>query len=140
MFAIALFDQKERQLFLARDRLGEKPLYYGRVGSTFLFGSEPKALAQHPAWTGEIDREALGLYMRYGNVPAPHSIYAGIRKLESGAYLTLDLGTGKTTVERYWTAADHARRGMAEPFMGSPEEAVDRTEALLKASLADHRA
>ena len=137
MFAVALFDQKERRLFLARDRLGEKPLYYGRVGNTFLFGSEPKALAQHPAWTGEIDREALGLYMRYGNVPAPHSIYAGIRKLDSGAYLTLDLGTGKTTVERFWDAADYARRGVAQPFSGSPEEAVERAEALLKASLAD---
>ena len=110
MFAFALFDQKERQLILARDRLGEKPLYYGRAGKTFLFGSELKALAQHPAWTGDIDRDAVALFMRYGNVPAPHSIYSGIAKLEAGTSLTLDLGTGTTTIRRYWSAVEQARQ------------------------------
>jgi asparagine synthase (glutamine-hydrolysing) len=137
MFAFALFDQKERQLILARDRLGEKPLYYGRAGKTFLFGSELKALAQHPAWTGDVDRDAVALFMRYGNVPAPHSIYCGIGKLEAGTSLTLDLGTGTTTIRRYWSAVEQARRGAAEPFAGSAEQATSQGEALLKAAISD---
>src|SRR3954467_2860086 len=82
MFALALWDRRERALILARDRIGEKPLYYGRQGGggngAFLFGSELKALRQHPAFAGEIDRDALTLLMRHNYIPAPHSIYRGI--------------------------------------------------------------
>jgi len=74
MFAFALWDHWDRKLFLVRDRMGEKPLYYGRNGQAFLFGSELKALKVHPEWQGDIDRDALALYMRYSNVPAPWSI------------------------------------------------------------------
>ncbi len=83
MFAFALWDRTERTLILARDRLGEKPLYYGWAGDTFLFGSELAALRQHPAWIGDIDRDALALMMRFNNVPAPHSIYQ--RHLQAAA-------------------------------------------------------
>lgn len=89
MFAFALWDRSRKELTLARDRMGEKPLYYGWQGDAFLFGSELKALAAHPNWRGEIDRDALALYMRYGYVPLPHSIWHGVCKLPPGSYLTI---------------------------------------------------
>ena len=81
MFALALWDRREQALFLARDRMGEKPLYYGWQRGVFLFGSELKALKAHPAFEGEIDRNAVALQMRHSYIPAPHSIYHGIYKL-----------------------------------------------------------
>src|SRR5262245_36741967 len=81
MFAFALWDHRERLLHLARDRFGEKPLYYGVCGDTLLFGSELKALRQHSAWLDEIDRDALMLLMRHNFIPAPYSIFANIRKV-----------------------------------------------------------
>src|SRR2546422_3184972 len=80
MFAFALWDRQERTLHLARDRMGEKPLYYGWSGAAFLFGSELKALRAHPLWQGEIDRDALALFLRHNYIPAPRSIYRGIFK------------------------------------------------------------
>jgi asparagine synthase (glutamine-hydrolysing) len=79
MFAFALWDKIEKKLFLARDRIGEKPLYYGRIGSIFVFGSELKAFLAYPQWRREIDRNSLALFMRYNHVPSPHSIYHGIK-------------------------------------------------------------
>jgi asparagine synthase (glutamine-hydrolysing) len=97
MFALALWDRSEKTLILARDRLGEKPLYYGRQGpqAPLLFGSELKALAEHPAFEREVDREALTLLLRYGFVPAPSSIFRGIAKLPAGAMLTLRNGAAE---------------------------------------------
>ncbi len=89
MFAFALWDREEHKLHLARDRFGEKPLYYGRFGGTFMFASELKALRVHPRFDGDIDRDALGLYMRYGYVPTPYCIYRGVRKLPPGTVLSL---------------------------------------------------
>src|ERR1051326_3525635 len=80
MFAIALWDRAARRLWLARDRFGEKPLYYGMLDGALVFASEIKALAVHPAWTGELDRGALGLFLAHDYVPAPWSAYRGIRK------------------------------------------------------------
>lgn len=91
MFALAVWDRQDRTLQLARDRLGEKPLYYGWSGSTFLFGSELKALRAHPDWQATIDLSALAAYLRHGFVPAPLSIYLGIRKLPAGTICTIDL-------------------------------------------------
>jgi asparagine synthase (glutamine-hydrolysing) len=84
MFAIALWDRETRTLTLARDRMGEKPLYYGWQGDSFLFGSELKALKAHPAFKADIDRGALALLLRHNYVPAPYSIYEGIYKLPAG--------------------------------------------------------
>ena len=123
------------KLVLARDRLGEKPLYYGWIDGCFVFGSEIKALARHPAWTGEIDRDALALFMRHNNVPAPYSIYRGIRKLLPGSYLTFDLVTANETSETYWDVANIARRGIERPFQGNAEDAVDQTESILRESI-----
>jgi asparagine synthase (glutamine-hydrolysing) len=135
MFAFALWDRQERTLTLARDRLGEKPLYYGwqgkGAGRSFLFGSELKALGAHPAFEGEIDRDSLALLMRYAYIPAPHSIYRNIRKLLPGTFATLDPGGGEPRLETYWSAAEVARRGVARPFAGSADEAVKALEDLL---------
>ncbi len=136
MFAFALWDRARRTLALARDRLGEKPLYYGWAGHAFLFGSEVKALARHPAWVGEIDRDALLLFMRHNNVPAPHSIYRGIRKLSPGSYLLLAPGEREGKLTTYWSAGETARAGAETPFAGTPEEAAGRLESLLRQSLA----
>src|SRR5262249_15275725 len=135
MFALALFDREERRLTLARDRLGEKPLYYGWIGDTFVFASEMKSLQRHPGWTGEINRDAQALYMLHSNFLVPYSIYRGIRKLLPGSPLTFDVGAAKETISVYWDARTLARRASEYPFEGSPEEAVERTESLLRGSI-----
>ncbi len=135
MFALALWDREERVLTLARDRLGEKPLYYGWQGeagaSTLLFGSELKALWAHPSFVGDIDRDALCLLLRHANIPAPHSIYRGVQKLEPGCLIRFAPGRPAATATRYWSAAQVAIEGLSQPFQGSPVEAVDALEALL---------
>ena len=137
MFAFALWDRRERILRLARDRIGEKPLYYGWAGGGLVFGSELKALRAYPGFSGEVDREALALYMRLGYVPAPHSIYLGIRKLPPGTSLTIDAGRTVTAGALpdpvpYWSARRAAEAGAAAPFEGTEAEAADRLEALLR--------
>ena len=135
MFAFALWDRRERALILARDRLGEKPLYYGWSGTgsdrVFLFGSELKALACHPAFSGEIDRRALALFMRHNYVPAPLSIYRGISKLVPGNFLTVCEASREAQISTYWSGVEVARAGVANPVQLSPEEAVHELEALL---------
>src|SRR5579885_3420175 len=85
MFAFALWDRTERQLYLVRDRLGIKPLYYGRAGSAFVFASELKAIRRYPGFEGEIDRDALAAYLRHNYVPTPRCIYKGLCKLPPGS-------------------------------------------------------
>src|SRR5437764_7271731 len=92
MFGFALWDRHTRTLSLARDRLGEKPLFYGWQGDAFLFGSELKALRMHPAFNADIDRNVIRRYLQYGYIGAPYSIYRNIRKLTPGAYLQLAAG------------------------------------------------
>ncbi len=135
MFAFALWDKRERTLVLARDRIGEKPLYYGWAGPTFVFGSELSALAAHPDWNGAIDRDALGLLLRLNYIPAPHSIYKGVRKVMPGTYFVLQAGARDGKSETYWDASGVAAEGARNPFTGSAEEAVERTDALLRQSL-----
>ena len=114
MFAFALWDRLEHRLHLVRDRIGEKPLYYGWIGGVLLFGSELKSLQRHPKWQGGIDRDSLALYLRYNYVPAPHSIFVGIRKVEPATILTI-AGDGAETATHYWDMAEAVRRGLAEP-------------------------
>lgn len=103
MFAFALWDSVEELLFLARDRMGEKPLYYGIMGDSFVFASELKALRAHPEWEGEIDRNSLALFMRHGYVPAPYSIYKNIRKLPPANYLVINALDGfRFEPKCYW--------------------------------------
>lgn len=135
MFAMALWDRRERALILARDRLGEKPLYYGRIGRSFAFASELKAFRGHPAWNPEVDRDAVALLMRHNYVPAPYSIYKGFHKLRPGHFLVLADGNPDPRIEAYWNARDAAERGQAHPFKGSPVDAVDTLESLLRQSI-----
>jgi asparagine synthase (glutamine-hydrolysing) len=132
MFAFALWDRQERVLHLGRDRLGEKPLYYGWMGNTFLFGSELKALKAHPDFQAEINRNALALFLRFGYIPAPYSIYQGIYKLPPGTILTWRGGANRPEPVSYWSAKKVAELGAAEPFIGSEQEALFQLEALLK--------
>lgn len=134
MFALALLDRKEKSLFLARDRMGEKPLYYGWQGGTFLFASEIKALKHHPAWRGKIDHGALTLYMRHSYIPSPYSIYKGISKLAQGTFLRLDFAKKEQQPlipEPFWSLQDAVFNGMKDPFLGDEKEAVDELERLL---------
>lgn len=135
MFAFALWDREDRVLHLVRDRLGIKPLYYGLAGETFTFSSELKALRRHPDFDARVDRDALGLYLRYGYVPAPYTIYEGIRKLPPATILTLAAGRHSGDPARYWSARDIAEAGVARPFAGSMDEAVEELDALLRESV-----
>ena len=139
MFAIALWDRARRTLVLARDRAGEKPLYYGWQGDAFLFGSELKALRVHPHFNAAVDRGALTLLLRHNYIPAPYSIHRGIFKLPPGSWLELRPGQREVAPRAYWSLAEVAERGTADPFNGSPEEAVDELERLLGAAVAGQR-
>jgi asparagine synthase (glutamine-hydrolysing) len=139
MFAFALWDRRKRQLHLARDRAGEKPLYYGWTDGVFVFGSELKALRAHPRWRGGINRGALALFVRYGYIPAPHCIYESICKLPPGGVLTLTEAHvhARQTPEpvRYWSAQSIAEAGAANPFNGTEAEAGKRLRELLLQSV-----
>lgn len=133
MFALALWDAEQRSLTLARDRFGEKPLYYGWMGETVLFGSELKAMRMHPAFDATIDQGALVQYMRHNYVPAPLSIYQAVQKLPPGHFVTMT-STQRTIPEPvpYWSAVSVARQGMANPLPASPTDVVDQLDCLLR--------
>lgn len=139
MFAFALWDRRDRIMYLACDRVGKKPLYYGFSGRVFLFGSELKALRANPAWKGEIDRNALALFMRYGYIPAPHSIFRGVQKLAPGTCLSVNAKTlqGQSLPEPvpYWSAWEVVGRGQCESFQGSLEEATEELDKLLRSAV-----
>jgi asparagine synthase (glutamine-hydrolysing) len=121
MFAFALWDRQTRRLHLARDRFGEKPLYYALVKGSFLFGSELKSFTLHPAWSGEIDRGALRVYMRYNYIPAPFTIFAAARKLPASSVLTVAVDSVRGTlsvgeVRRYWSAMEIALAARQRPL------------------------
>ncbi len=136
MFAFAVWDIRTKKLTLGRDRLGEKPLYYGWQDSgdsaAFIFGSELKALKNHPSFAGEIDRCALSLLMRHNYIPAPYSIYRGIRKLVPGTLLEVSLDEREPIVETYWSLTEVAAAGSRHQFTGSAEQAVGELEVLLR--------
>ena len=129
MFAFAVWDRKERTLKLVRDRLGIKPLYWGKFGGLFLFGSELKALHQHPGWTPQIDRGAVAQFLRHSHIPAPRTIYENVHKLEPGTILTLPW-RGEPSIGAYWSARDIALKGMANPIQASDGELTDQLEKL----------
>jgi asparagine synthase (glutamine-hydrolysing) len=135
MFAFAIWDQKERKLTLSRDRIGEKPLYYGKIGKTLVFASELKALRAFPGFNASINRDALALLMRHNYIPAPWSIYEGIFKIIPGSFLTLASPDDQARPATYWSARHTALTGLANPFCGDEHEAVDELENLLKAAV-----
>jgi|WetSurMetagenome_2_1015567.scaffolds.fasta_scaffold00563_13 asparagine synthase (glutamine-hydrolysing) len=147
MFAMAVWDRDERSLILARDRIGEKPLYYGWNRGSFLFASELKAMRAYPGFAADISRDALALFLRHNYIPTPYSIYNGIFKLWPGAILTIQ---GRATascpwdsppfeayqadgisLSRYWSLKDVAEKGKTNPFNGTDREAIDELERIL---------
>lgn len=131
MFAFGVWDKQERSLALVRDRIGIKPLYYGWQGGTFLFGSELKCIRKHPAWQGEINRNALTLFLRFGYVPSPWSIYQGIYKLPPAHRVTIsDPRFMDQKPIKYWDLSGIAQAG-AETTPGPEQELIDELEELL---------
>jgi asparagine synthase (glutamine-hydrolysing) len=133
MFAIALWDREERRLHLVRDRFGEKPLYYGRVGGDFVFASELKAIRALPGFDNVVSRRAAALFTRLGYIPAPHSIFERIHKLEPGCILSGtadDLLRGEPRPRPYWSYRDVVLAGAAHPIRDE-SEALERLDHAL---------
>lgn len=133
MFAFALWDRRERRLFLVRDRLGIKPLYWGQVGGNVVFASELDAFRAVPGWNGEIDRDALATYLRFGHVPAPYCIFHGLNKLQPGRILTLEAGREPKAVP-YWSLCEVAGASRAPERLGDAE-ATKRMQTLLETAV-----
>lgn len=135
MFAFALYDRENDELYLVRDRMGEKPLYYGRVGRRFVFASDLACMEQLPEFNNHINQQALKIYFQHGYIPAPHSIYEGIYKLEPGTILKVNVKNCQTISEIYWSIEEVAIKGVNNPFEGSEEEATEELKRLLKESI-----
>ncbi len=139
MFALALWDRRDKTLTLGRDRLGEKPLTFARSRGRLLFASELPGLTAAPDFCPGVDRSALALFLRLSCVPAPHSILSGVRKLPAGHLLTLgasDLTAAALPASKpYWSLKSVAETGLALPFAGSDEEALERLLSLLRQSV-----
>lgn len=140
MFAFAVWDRLGRKLTLARDRMGEKPLYLGWVDADLVFASELKAFRSLPNWKPSVNRKALGLLLRFGYIPAPWSIHEGIFKMPAAtlvefgieqAALPLSLDEFAARVETYWSLSRVAREGISRPFSGDESEAVESLQGLL---------
>lgn len=148
MFAIALWDRRDRRLSLARDRVGEKPLYWGWAGRDLVFGSELKGLRQHPNFPQNVCRQALAQYLRFAYVPAPRSIHPGIYKLEPGCILTIDGAPppvapnaplrpgeshGSLSIRRYWSSNEMIENGARSKFATEAEALATVNQALRRA-------
>lgn len=132
MFAFAVWDKQERVLQLARDRLGEKPLYYGWVGGALVFASELKAVQKFPGFNAAVDREALTSLLRFNYIPDPLCIYVGFRKLPPGTLITLRSSAERPQPVSYWKLTEVVERGLDDPFQGSEAEAIETFDAMLK--------
>lgn len=131
MFAIAVWDKEENNLTLIRDRLGEKPLYYGWQDDIFFFGSELKALTAHPSFNCSINRDAIALFLRHSYIPAPHSIYQNIYKLMPGCLATVSIANPTPTIEYYWSASQVAKHGTSNPLPENEKANIDALEKTL---------
>ena len=133
MFAFALWDRQDRALYLCRDRLGKKPLYYGQIGKAFCFASELKALCALPFFKREIDRDVLALLVQYNFIPSSLSIYKNIFKVSPGSIIRVKAANGNfaLTETTYWSLSDVAKNGQKNPFEGNSHEAVEELDALL---------
>jgi len=142
MFSIALYDNEHESLYLIRDRMGEKPLYYGWSGDVFLFSSELKPLKKVHGFSGEIDRNVLALFLKYDYVPSPYSIYKGIKKLSQGSFIKISRVNNNWSSESiqgpnyYWSMSDIAKSGLgAKRFKGSDKDAIQKLDDLLSKSV-----
>ena len=136
MFALAVWDRLEQKLHLIRDRVGEKPLYFSRIGSTFIFGSELKSLRVHPRWSGIIDRPAIASFLRLGYVPGDQCIYQGVQKVSPGTFVTISAVDSSTSVTRYWSPIEAAGRGMKDPIFAGEQEIVSMLDVQLRETIS----
>lgn len=132
MFAFAVYDRQDKTLYLARDRMGEKPLYYGKVGGSFVFASDIASIKALKEFNNDINTEVLNLYFMYGYIPQPYSIYKGIWQLSPGTVLKLEAPFNEWSSDSYWNICEAAKKGQEKLFEGTEQEAADRLEALLK--------
>ena len=136
MFAIALWDKRSEKLSLACDRIGEKPIYYGWVKGHFVFASELKAIKKFPDFKNPIDRNSLALFLRFNSIPAPHSIYQDIYKVEAGQIIQIQADSKQINKHNYWSVEEVYKKGSLYPFTGSPEEAVNQLNKLLVSAIS----
>ena len=136
MFAIALWDKQEGNLYLACDRMGEKPIYYGLVNNQFVFASELKSIKKFPNFNNPIDRNSLALFLRFNSIPAPHSIYKDISKLEPGHILKFDTKKNNHHTYKYWSVNDVYEKGKKNKFEGSPKDAANQLETILSKAVS----
>lgn len=137
MFGIALYDKKEQILYLLRDRVGEKPLYYGMVKNSFVFASDMGCISVLDGFDNPINRKVLDIYFTHGYIPAPYSVYEGIYKLEPGTILKIKSPFNQWEISAYWSMKEAAKKGQENLFIGTEKEAADELERLLKASIAE---
>lgn len=138
MFALVLWDKQKQQLVLARDRMGEKPLYFGWQGDTFLFGSELKAIRKHPAFLADLNRDVLPIFFRHGYVPAPHSIYSGIHKLQPGHYVVINSDDKCLVASKaYWSLETEISKSYQSKSNLDLNTAVDELDFMLRRSIRD---
>ncbi len=135
MFAIALFDREKKTILLARDRVGEKPLYYGFLDGRFIFASEIGEISAYEGFKATLNTEILPTYFAHGYIPAPYTIYKEFNKLMPGTYLLYDCKSEKYETKTYWSMEEAAVKGQTNPFKGTEEEATDELERLLKDSI-----
>lgn len=135
MFAIALYDKETKKITLIRDRVGEKPLYYGFVNGSFVFASDLGSIAVLEDFHNKIDTKVLPIYFIHGYIPAPYSIYKDIYKLDAGCMLELEAPYKEPEISSYWSIREVAKYGEEHPFKGSRKEAADELERLLMASI-----
>ena len=136
MFAIALWDKRNKNLSLACDRIGEKPLYYGWVNGQFVFASELKSIKKFPEFKNSIDRNSLALFLRFNSIPAPHSIYQDIYKLEPGQIIQLNAESKKIKKFNFWSTEEVYNKGNLSQISGTPEEIVDQLEVVLSKAVS----
>ena len=137
MFSIALWDRNENNLILCRDRIGEKPLYYGWQSDTFLFASELKSIKKHPDFTKKIDLNSLNLFFKYNYIPSPYSIYEGISKLSPGTYISINYKNRTEKTVKYWDFKSIVKNNSLNTDLRTDLEITNQLETLLKSKIKD---
>src|SRR5215470_5457072 len=132
MFAFAVWDRHDRSLTLGRDRFGEKPLYYSKIGKHFIFGSELKAMRAHPAFSDEVNMDAISLLLRRSCVPAPYSIYENTSKLPPATLLRVSVRDFAVKSHPYWSLGEVINEAVSNPLKCGEEEAVEQLDSILR--------
>jgi len=135
MFALSLWDRQTQTLSLARDRMGEKPLYYGWVEDCFVFASELKAIKKFPGFNDKVDRNSLALFLRFNSIPAPYSIYKNIFKLAPGCIASLKLGSKEINQTQFWSTETIYNQGASSQFLGTENDAVHALDGVLMSAV-----